>query len=104
MKGSFWLPCLIELHVRERGIADNRIDGRKTTLLKWLDTDVLAGMERAGDPAGKSVFLDADEPHALRGVAHEIAGAAARLQHGGIGRHAEPLHGVVHGRMTMGDV
>ena len=44
------------------------------------------------------VQLDADEAHALGGQAHEIAGAAAGFQDGGVLGHAEAGEGLVHGR------
>ena len=59
--------------------------------MSWL------GVQRPGDAAGDAVQLDADEAHARRGMAHEIADAAARFQHGGVAGHAEAGEGLVHG-------
>ena len=71
--------------------------GGQPAVAEILDADVLARMQRPSDAAGNRIQLDADEAHSRRGHAHEIARAAARLQHGRRRRNAQAGKGVVHG-------
>ena len=60
--------------------------------MSWL------GVERLGDAAGDGIQLDADEARARLALAHEIAGAAAGLQDGGVAGNAQAGDGLVDGR------
>ena len=61
-------------------------------------------MQGAGDAAGDAVQLDADEALPGRGMAHELAGAAAGLEDGGVLGHAEAGQGGCMAVMTTGEV
>ena len=57
--------------------------------MSWL------GMECPGDPARDGVQFNADEAMSRLALAHEVAGAASRLQDGGVGGHAQAGDGLV---------
>src|SRR5665213_2449026 len=80
---------MVELHVGEWDVADHGVERRKFRVAEVLDTDVGVRMARPGDPAGYAVQFDADKTHPFRGVAHEIADAAARFQDRGLGGDAK---------------
>ena len=85
------LPPVGELHIGKGRVPDDGVDGAfgKIRVREALNPDVLVGMKGFGDAAGDAVQLDADKPHPFRGLAHEVPDAAAGLQDGGIGPHAE---------------
>ena len=83
--------AMLVADVRERHVADHSIDGRKAAVPEIFDPDIMAGIERAGDPAGNAVHLDADKAHAGRCRSHEAPGSASRLKHERAGRKAEPF-------------
>ena len=93
------LAAVVELDVGKRHVADHGVDAAlgQLRVAEVLDADVVGGVKRAGDAAGDGVQLDADEAHALRGEGHEVAGAAARLEDGGLAWDAEAAEGLVHG-------
>ena len=59
--------------------------------MSWL------GVEGLGDAAGDGIQLDADEAHPFAALAHEIAGAAAGFQDGGVAGHAQAGDRLVDG-------
>jgi hypothetical protein len=77
--------------VRERDVANDGFDRRRPRVAEVLDPDVMAGIERTGDPAGNAVHLDADKAHAGRRCPHEAPGSASRLKHERGGRKAKPF-------------
>ena len=93
------LAAIVELEVGEGHVADHRVDAvfGQRGVAEILDADVVAGVECSGDPAGDGIQFDADEACPGLAVAHEIAGAAAGLQDGGVGGHAQAGDGLVDG-------
>ena len=91
------LPVIVELHVGERHVADHGVDFGQSGVAEVFDADVGIGMQRLGDAAGDGVHLDADKACPWLAVAHEIAGAAAGFQDGGVAGNAEAGDGLVDG-------
>ena len=89
------LAVVFQLHVGEGDVADHRVERGQLRISEVLDADVLAGVERPGDAAGDRIQFDADEAHGGRGVAHEIADAAAGFQHEGVVGNAEAGDGAM---------
>ena len=91
------LAAILELEVGERHIADDGVDAAfgQACVAEVLDADVLAGMERFGDPPRDGIHFNADEPRPRSTVAHEVAGAASWLQDRGVGGHAQTGDGLV---------
>ncbi len=90
VQGEALRPVVIT-DVRERDVANDGFDRRRPCVAEVLDPDVMAGIERAGDPARNAVHLDADKAHAGRRCSHEAPGSASRLKHERAGRNAEPF-------------
>src|SRR5262245_27660792 len=89
---------MVQLDVGKRDVADDRVDAalRELRVTEVLDADILAGVEGTGDAAGDQVQLDADETHAIGGLAHETAGATAGLQDQPVGGDTEAGDGLVN--------
>ena len=88
MQGVF--PALVlQRQVGEGHVADHPVDFGQAGVLEILDADVGVRVERAGDPPGNGVYLDADEAHVLRREERKTPRAAARLQHQAVVRHAQ---------------
>ena len=83
--------AMLVADVRERHVADHSVDGRKAAVPEIFDPDIMAGIERAGDPAGNAIHLDADKAHAGRRRSHEAPGSASRLKHERAGRQPETV-------------
>ncbi len=96
--------AVVDLHVGERRVADDGIDAAlgQPGVAEILDADVGVGVQGTGDAARHGIQLDADEPHASRGLGHEVADAAAGFEHRGPVGHAEAGQGGVHGRHDDG--
>ena len=94
------LAVIVELEVGEGHVADHRVNAvlGQLGVAEVLDADVVFGVERLGDAAGNGVEFDADEAHPFLALAHEIAGAAAGLQDGGILGYAQAGNRLVDGR------
>jgi hypothetical protein len=92
------LPAIREADVGEGHIADDGVDAAlgQEGIAEVFDADVLIRMKGPGDAPREAVQLDADKTHGRRGQADEVANAAARLQDGGILRHAQAHQGRMH--------
>ena len=93
------LTVIVELQVRERHVADSGVDAPfgQLRVAEILDTDVVVGMQQLGDAAGNAVELNTDKAHFLGGMSYEVARAATRFEHLGIGRDAQMSEGVMDG-------
>ena len=94
------LAAVVELDVGKRQVADHGVDAALGQLgvAEILDADVGSGCRaRAMRPEMRSSSTPMNRMPS-GAMAHEIAGAAARLQHGGVAGHAEAGERLVHGR------
>ena len=84
--------------IGEWRIADHGIERPfgQLRIAEILDPDLMGRMFEACDPARDRIEFDADAPHARRCLGQEIPGAAARLQHCAIPRHAQIGQSGVH--------
>ena len=84
-------PVVVQAEIGEGHVAEDGVNAvlGQAGVAEVFDADVVAGVQHAGDPSGEAVELHADEAHARRGLGHEVADAAARLQDGGLGGHAQ---------------
>ena len=73
---------VVQLHVRERDVADNGVDALPTQLRvdERLRADVGVRVERVRDRRGRRVQLDADHRRCGRGQADEGTGAHAGFE------------------------
>ena len=85
------LAVVLELHVGKRRVADDGVDARlgEPRVAEALDPDVVVREEGLGDSPRERVELDPDEVHPLGGEREEVPGAASRLKHRRVPRHAE---------------
>ena len=89
MQGVF-LSLIFELQVCERYVADDGINAAfgQPRVAEVFDADVLAGVECFRNPPRDGIHFNADEVRPLWRLAHEVAGAATRLQDRGPLGHA----------------
>jgi hypothetical protein len=76
------LTIVLQLHVRERDVADNGVDAvfRELGVAEVLDPNVVFGMPEPGDSPGDRVHLDADESCIGIGEAEEVPRTTARFE------------------------
>ena len=80
------MPLVVELEIGKGNVADHGVDAAfgQLRVAEVLDADVGLGVQGLGDAARYRIHLHADEAGLARGVAHEVAGAAARFQDRGL--------------------